>query len=168
MIDQADVVVGVSGFRVLSTQDFLMYIECFLVIFNGLAVITLVLVIQADVVVGCGSVGMLCPQDFFINIGLNSYDYYCRYAALSTLMFWKQETEKPIYAFPLSILESLLNLKTKEVMKDNKKLLMELLSDLKDLKKDAAKENSNIIKIIDNAIEDEDLDNYEEPKIIFK
>ena len=83
-------------------------------------------------------------------------------------MFWKQETEKPIYAFPLSILESLLNLKTKEVMKDNKKLLMELLSDLKDLKKDAAKENSNIIKIIDNAIEDEDLDNYEEPKIIFK
>lgn len=107
-------------------------------------------------------------EDFFINIGLNSYDYYCRYAALSTLMFWKQETEKPIYAFPLSILESLLNLKTKEVMKDNKKLLMELLSDLKDLKKDAAKENSNIIKIIDNAIEDEDLDNYEEPKIIFK
>ena len=107
-------------------------------------------------------------DEYFVNLGLNSYDMYCRHAALSTLCFWKEESGKPIYTFPIKLLESLILLKTKEVIKDNKLLISKLLSDLKDLKKDAEKESTEILKMLDSVTEDEDLDNYEEPKRIYK
>ena len=108
-------------------------------------------------------------ETYFINLGLNSYDCYCRYAALSVLLEWKSDKEIPIYKFPTVLLESLIKLKTKEVMKDNKELLIDLLADLKDLQVDAKKAgNVSIIKIIDIFTNEEDLKNYKEPKIIYK
>ena len=108
-------------------------------------------------------------ENYFINLGLNSYDYYCRYAALSVLVEWKADKDIPIYKFPTVLLESLIKLKTKEVMKDNKELLITLLADLKELQADAKKAgNESIMKIIDIFTKEEDMKNYKDPKIIYK
>ena len=75
----------------------------------------------------------------------------------------------PIYKFPSKDIESLIKLKTKEIIKDNKIILSELLSDLKDLKEDAKKTgNDSIMKLINIFAAEEKLDNYEDPRIIYK
>lgn len=108
-------------------------------------------------------------DEYFINIGLNSYDCYCRYIALNTLKKWKEKENLPIYRFPSKDIESLIKLKTKEIIKDNKIILSELLADLKDLKEDAKKTgNDSIMKLINIFAAEENLDNYEEPRIIYK